>query len=136
MPAAVAPANPTTVMPYSLAVSFQSTSQWPFQMNIYRDKSAQAASFADSSRRSWAQGKALTVSELQALRDFYLARRKNQQEFYFYDVYETVPPQDAAGYDPTGVKTAGRYVVRFEGEWNESQTLTRTRVSITLLQVS
>ena len=136
MPPSVAAANPTVVMPYSLASAFQHSREWANDENVYRNGEIQVSTLVATSRKSWSLTKSLTTTELNALRTFYLARSGGVQEFWFYDAWETVPPLSAAGYDLTGSATAGRYAVRFEGTWQETHRLGRHEVSINLVEVS
>ena len=134
MPGSVAAANPTTVLPYSLAAAFQHSREWAVDENVYRNGEVQRQAMVATSRKTWSQTKQLTTSELNALRTFYLAHKT--QEFWFYDLWETVPALSQAGCDATGSASAGRYAVRFEGAWRETLLLGRHEVSIVLVEVS
>ena len=136
MPASVAAANPTTVLPYSLAVAFQHSREWQVDQNRYRNGEVQRTALVATSRRTWSITKALTTTEVNALRTFYAARKGSIEEFWFYDLWETVPPLSGAGYDATGSATAGRYAVRFEGAWQETLGISRHEASIVLVEVS
>jgi hypothetical protein len=74
----------------------------------------------------------LAPAQLQALRDFYDARKGPTEPFYFYDQYETTPK---FSWDPTGSVTQGRYTVRFDCEWSPSVELGRADVSIGLIEL-
>lgn len=140
MPGSVNAANPTAVMPYSLATVFQQTRTYTVQQNQYRDGSVQSRAIGDTvsptldSRRSWEQTKLLNIAELQALRAFYNQQQGNLIEFIMYDVDETDPPYS---YDESGSALAGRYVVRFDGEFKQSLQLGRSLVSgLKLIEVA
>ncbi len=134
MPLSVVAANPTVVMPYSLATAFQRSQAWQVVQNIYPSREVQRTALVATSRKSWAQTKLLTAGGLGALRTFYLAQ--GLQEFWFYDLWETVPAQSAAGYDLTGSVTAGRYTVRFDGTWTVTYQMGRCQAGISLIEVS
>lgn len=55
------------------------------------------------------------------------------EPFYFYDPYEMNPK---FSHDPTGADTAGRYVVRFNYDWNESIGIGRSDVQIELVELA
>jgi hypothetical protein len=136
VPASVAAANPTTVLPYSLCVAFQFSLEWAVDENTYRGGEVQRQAQVATSRKAWSQSKRLTTAELDTLRTFYLARKGGMEEFWFYDLWETVPKLSQAGYDATGSATAGRYAVRFEGGWQEALQLGRHEGAIVLVEVS
>jgi hypothetical protein len=71
--------------------------------------------------------KRLTPTALVALRNFFDARNGSTEPFYFYDPYDTNPK---FSYDPTGVATVGRYIVRFNGDWQQSCGPGRSDVQI------
>ena len=88
---------------------------------------------ATNSRKRWRLAKRLTPTQLGGLRDFYDARKGATEPFYFYDPYETSPKFT---YDPSGQAVAGRYTVRFAGEWNQSVGLGRSDVNIELIELA
>jgi hypothetical protein len=135
MPASVAAASPAAVLPHFLAIAFERSQEWAAEENLYRDGSVQQRSLAETSRKRWVIHARLTATQLGALRAFYVARNGPQQEFYFYDPWETSPALSAAGYDESGSVTAGRYVVRFEGGWRESLQLGRGEAQVALVEV-
>ncbi len=92
-------------------------------------RSAQTA----QSRKRWRLAKRLTPLQLAELEEFYEAQNGPQEPFYFYDPYETVP---RFSYDPTGQALGGRYIVRFQGGWDQSVALGRVDVAIELLEVA
>ncbi len=88
---------------------------------------------ATNSRKRWRLAKRLAPATLQTLRDFYDARKGPTEPFYFYDPYESSPK---FSHDPTGQTVAGRYTVRFAGEWSQTVSLGRADVSIELIEVA
>lgn len=125
MPGYVQAANPTVVMPYALAIAFQSSRSWAISSNGYANGEYQSAvpiitdpvtaqpSNVASSRRTWQQTKKLTAPQWQALLNFWNSQRGCTKEFWFYDWFETSP---LLSYDQTGQATQGRYTVRFNGD--------------------
>ena len=133
MPASVQNAVPTTVMPNSLSRAFVHAREYGLLENEYRNGESQRGLLVATSRKRWQLGKRLTPVLLQQLRDFYDARKGPEEPFYFYDPYETVPK---FSYDPTGTATQGRYTVRFDGVWEQSLSLRRTDIEITLVELA
>ena len=133
MPGSVPNAAPATVLPQSLSRVFVHSREYPVQVNEYRNGESQRGRLADTSRKHWRLRKRLAPADLQALRDFYDARKGPQEPFYFYDPWETVPK---FSYDPTGMATQGRYTVRFEGAWQQSAGLARIDVEIELVELA
>jgi hypothetical protein len=121
------------VLPQSLSRVFVHSREYAIQANEYRNGEAQRGRLADTSRKHWRLGKRLTPTELQTLRDFYEARKGPTEPFYFYDPYEA---NSKFSHDPTGQAVAGRYTVRFHGEWNQSVGLGRSDVSIELVELA
>ncbi len=133
MPGSVLNAAPATVLPNSLCHSFVHEREYPALENEYRNGESQRTVQAANSRKRWRLAKRLTPAQLAALRDFYDARIGPTEPFYFYDPYETNPK---FSHDPTGQAAAGRYAVRFAGEWSQSVSLGRADVSIELIEVA
>lgn len=133
MPGSVLNAAPATVLPNSLCRSFVHEREYPAIENEYRNGESQRTVQAANSRRRWRLAKRLTPAQLTALRDFYDARKGPTEPFYFYDPYETNPK---FSHDPTGQAAAGRYAVRFAGEWSQSVSLGRADISIELIEVA
>lgn len=133
MPNPVDGANPTVVMPYSLAIAFQRSQQYLVQKNQYQNGERQARALTSTSRKQWKQNKRLTASQMSDLETFFEAQT-TAIEFFFYDVYETVP---AFSYDDTGDAIDGRYSVRFDGVFTKSLELGRNMVNqLTIIEVS
>lgn len=133
MPGSVQNAAPLTVMPASLSRSFAHERAYPVVENEYRNGESQRSVQATNSRKRWRLAKRLTPAQLGALRDFYDARKGPTQPFYFYDPYESNPK---FSHDPTGQAVAGRYTVRFAGEWNQSVDLGRADVNADLIELA
>jgi phage-related protein len=133
MPGAVQNAAPLTVLPASLSRAFAHEREYPVLDNEYRNGESQRSVQATNSRKRWRLAKRLTPAQLAALRDFYDARKGATEPFYFYDPYETSPKFST---DPTGQAVAGRYTVRFNGEWNQSVSLGRSDVNIELIELA
>jgi len=55
------------------------------------------------------------------------------EPFFFYDVFETVPK---FSYDQTGSSPYGRYVVRFDGPWEQTVGIGRSEVAIALIELA
>ncbi|HOQ47918.1 MAG TPA: hypothetical protein PK157_21595 [Bryobacteraceae bacterium] len=133
MPGSVTNAAPSTVLPWSLSRAFVRSQQYPAIENEYAGGESQRSVLASNSRKRWRLAKRLTPAELQALRDFYDARKGPEEPFYFYDVWETNPK---FSYDPTGQATQGRYTVRFEGGWEQSAGIGLIEVTLELVELA
>ena len=133
MPGSVQNAAPLTVMPASLSRSFAHERAYPIVESEYRNGESQRSVQAANSRKRWRLPKRLMPTQLATLRDFYDARKGPTEPFYFYDPYETSPKFSS---DPTGQAVAGRYTVRFAGEWNQSIDLGRADVNIELIELA
>ena len=133
MPGSVQNAVPTTVLPHSLCRAFTHERDYPVIDNEYRNGESQRSVQAANSRKRWRLAKRLTPAQLQALRDFYDARKGPTEPFYFYDPYETNPK---FSHDPTGQAVAGRYTVRFASAWEETSSVGRTDVNIELVELA
>ena len=133
MPGSVQNAVPLTVMPASLSRSLAHERSYPVVESEYRDGESQRSVQATNSRKRWRLAKRLTPAQLASLRSFYDARMGPTEPFYFYDPYETNPK---FSHDPTGQAVAGRYIVRFASEWNQSVDLGRADVNIELIELA
>jgi len=89
------------------------------------------AALTSTSRRSWTMGKRLTPSALATLRA--LLDSYPVDAFYIYSMNETSP---VFTWDPTGVATAGRYLVRAAGDWNQTTYLARSDVQVQFIEVA
>lgn len=133
MPGPVQNAAPLTVLPASLSRAFVHEREYPIIDNEYRNGESQRSVQAANSRKRWRLAKRLTPANLLALRAFHEARKGPTEPFYFYDPYETSPK---FSHDPTDQAVAGRYTVRFAGEWSQCASLARADVSIELIEVA
>ncbi len=133
MPGSVQNAAPTTVLPQSLCRAFSHARAYPIIENEYRNGESQRSVLATTSRKKWTLRKRLTPTQLQALRNFYDARNGTHEPFYFYDPYDASP---RFSYDPTGVATTGRYVVRFNTDWTQSVGPGRSDVDLELIELA
>ena len=127
MPGSVANATPTTLIPLSLSTAFSEQRYVMARINEYRGGEAQRVPLVSTSRRTFVQAKRLTPADLATLRTF--RDTVKQAAFYFYHCKEGV-------HDPTGVLTAGRYVVRFEGNWEQTSYIPRTDTQVTLVETA
>ena len=133
MPGSVLNAAPVTVLPLSLCKSFVHERAYPLIENEYKNGESQRSVLATNSRRRWRHAKRLTPAALVTLRNFFEARSGSTEPFYFYDPYDTNPK---FSYDPTGVATVGRYIFRFNGDWQQSCGPGRSDVQIELLELA
>jgi len=133
MPGSVQNAAPLTVMLSGLSRSFAHERSYPVVESEYRNGESQRAVQATNSRKRWRLAKRLSSAQLASLRDFYDTRKGPTEPFYFYDPYETNPK---FAHDPTGQAVAGRYTVRFAGEWNQSLDLGRADVNVELIELA
>lgn len=133
MPDSVVAANPTTVMPFSLAVAFQQSRQYSVDSNFYPDASYQSNPLSSTSRKQWQITKRLTQAQLTTLRTFFRARDGGAHEFWFYDLWETVP---IFTYDESGEAVEGRHAVRFAGAWTQVLDVGRNQAKLALIEVA
>jgi len=133
MPGSVQNAAPLTVLPASLSRAFVHEREYPVVGNEYRNGESQRSVQATNSRKRWRLAKRLTPAQLAALRDFFDVRKGPTEPFYFYDPYETSPK---FAHDPSGQAVAGRYTVRFAGEWSQSVSLGRADLNIELIELA
>ena len=133
MPGSVENAAPSTVLPWSLSTAFVRSQEYPVLDNEYAGGESQRWVLASNSRKRWRLAKRLPSAQLQALRDFYEARKGPEEPFYFYDPWDASPK---FSYDPTGQAVAGRYTVRFAGAWEQATSFGRIDVSIELVELA
>lgn len=133
MPGNVQNAAPIAVLPHSLCRAFAHERAYLLIENEYRNGESQRSVLAANSRRRWRLAKRLTPALLVALRDFFDARNGSAEPFFYYDPYDTNP---RFSYDATGVMTVGRYIVRFDGDWQQSNGPGRSDVSIDLIELA
>lgn len=133
MPGSVQNAAPSSVLPWSLSRAFVRSHEYPVIENEYAGGESQRSVLASSSRKRWRLAKRLAPAQIEVLRDFYEARKGPQEPFYFYDPWETNPK---FSYDPTGQAVPGRYVVRFEGAWEQSVGVGLIAVTLELVELA
>src|SRR5215471_15996071 len=145
MPSSVSPANPTQVLPKSLSTAFSASRDWTVDSNSYAGGEFQASlpqtydpggtgtvQPFQNPRRSWQLTKRLTSAQWSQLLAFWKSVGGCQNEFWFYDPYETVPQ---FFYDSGGSANAGRFAVRFNSDLTMALTLGRpAQVNIVLLE--
>ena len=133
MPGSFQNAVPAAVLPKSLSRAFGHAREYIVIENEYRNGESQRSRLVETSRKRWHTARRLTPTLLGAFRDFYDNRSGPLEPFYFYDPWDTSPK---FSHDPTGVATAGRYTVRFEGSWEQSVGLRRTDLEISLIELA
>lgn len=131
MPSHVAVANPVGVFPKGLCSAFSEELRIEPLINVYPDGSSDRAALAINPRRWFKLTRPLRSADYSLLFTFYQAHRA--QEFYFYNLRETVPMWS---YDPTGSATSGRYIVVFDGGWSEENYNPRFQASLALREVA
>jgi hypothetical protein len=128
MPGSLNPAVSIGTLPHSVSTKFTEAHGIPMNINRYRDNSSQRTSLATGVRKSWKIAKRLDSLNLGLLRTFFYSA--NGGAFYFYNPSETNPPFTN---NPTG--TAGRYLVRFNNDWSQTNELGRISTAIELVEV-
>ena len=131
MPNSVRGATSVGVLPHTLCRSFSETQVFASLTSEYHDGSAQRVVLVSVPRHAWNLGKRLTPGEMEALRSWWDAHAADA--FYFYNPKETVRPNHP---DPTGVATAGRYLVRFDSDWSETLGIALGDASVRLIEVA
>lgn len=116
-------------MPYSLSIQFSESHSIQMDINEYHDGRSQRTALAVSARRSWKIAKRLDPTSLVALRTFFDAAKGGA--FFFYNPSETVPP-----YSPNPSGTVGRYLVRFNSDWSQTNNIARIDTAIELTEVA
>jgi hypothetical protein len=129
VPANLQPAQPSTVLPYSLSASFTERHSFPsIENDPYADGRTQRTYQALISRKAWSLAKRLPWTDWIELRDFYQARKGMTQPFYFYP--------NKADHDPTGASIIGRFTVRFEGALSETYNVGRHGIELALIEIA
>jgi hypothetical protein len=119
------------VLPFSLCRNLVETRQWPVRMVEYHGGETERMALTATARRSWQMAKRLVPAALLTLRGFLDAHPVDA--FYIYVMKETSP---AFHWDATGVATAGRYLVRVAGDWNQTSYVARTETSVEFIEVA
>lgn len=131
MPGSIRNAVSVGVLPFSLCRQLVESREWPVRAVEYHGGETERAALTATSRRSWTMGKRLTplaLATLRALLDSYPV-----DAFYIYSMKETSP---VFTWDATGVATAGRYLVRAAGDWNQTTYLARSDVQVQFIEVA
>ena len=131
MPGSVRNAVSVGVLPFSLCRQLVESRQWPVRAVEYHGGETERAALTSTSRRSWTMGKRLTPSGLATLRA--LLDTYPVDAFYIYSMKETSP---VFTWDATGVATAGRYLVRAAGDWNQTTYIARSDVQVQFIEVA
>lgn len=131
MPGSVRNAVSVGVLPFSLCRSLVEARQWPVRMVEYHGGETERMALTATARRSWQMAKRLAPAALLTLRGF--LEEHPVDAFYIYNLRETVP---AFTWDATGVATAGRYLVRVAGDWNQTSYLARAETALQLVEVA
>ncbi len=133
MPGSVENASPTGVMPWSLCKAFGHSREYPILENEYRDGSSQRSRLANTSRKRWSTQRRLAPDLLDEFRQHYEDCRGGLDAFWFYDPYDTNPK---FSYDPTGIATTGRYLVRYDCEWSQEAGIARSDVRLDVIELA
>lgn len=110
----------TYVLPKFLCELFTQDREYLARINDYADATNQAGLVVFNSRKKWTLRPKVAPSAMVTLRNFYLARTGGIDPFWFYDFSESTP---YGNYDDTGTDTNGRFLVRFEGSWQQTHTV-------------
>lgn len=132
MPASVANAAPTTVLPAFLCRSFLHSREYVVEQTDYADGGRQTRLVTTSSRKSWQLEPACSAAVLASISDFYLARKGPLQPFYFYDLTQG----GGVVYDDTGVATNGRYTVKFTGDYQHDISVGKSFAQIGIVELA
>lgn len=129
MPGSILAPVAVDTLPFSLSTKFSEARSLDHDSNMYHDGSCQRNAIVASGRRRWVIGKRLAIQNLQTLRDFWLNHRA--VPFFFYNPHETVPP-----FSHTPAGTSGRYIVRFNTDWEETAGMVRSDASLELIELA
>lgn len=127
MPGYVKGPTVTAVLPFSLCRAYSESQVYAARTNEYHDGSSQRAALVSTPRHSWKLTKRLSPTDIGTLRSFWLSNVASA--FYFYNLKE-------GAHDPTGVLTTGRYVVRFDSDWQESTGIALSDSALALIEVA
>jgi hypothetical protein len=131
MPSNVSYAAPATVLPRILARQFSRSYERATLISEYKNGERQAGAQVAADRSRWRFSGRLTNTLRQALRAFYVARGGMLEAFYMYDPWES----DFA-HDPDGEETVGRHTVRFDCNWQDALELSRSDISLELVEIA
>jgi hypothetical protein len=109
------------------------SSEWATGLATYPDGSSQRYTIPATAPRARFRVRArLGATAMAALRAFYAARKARKEPFFLYWPWETNP---LFSHYPTGTETDGRYTVRFDSDWTQSQTLQRGEIELELVEI-
>lgn len=121
------------VMPKFLCELFQQTREYAGRLDEYADATNDAGLIVFASRRQWVLKPKLAISAMISLRNFWISMSGGVDAFVFYDWTESTP---YANYDATGTDPNGRFLVRFEGKWEQANSFSQIgTASITLVEL-
>jgi hypothetical protein len=148
------PQSPTVMVTVArsetLSLAFTESRIFPMLAAQYHDGTTERSLIQDGvnnpeSIRSWKLSKRLsavvrpgeTVSDYEALKDFFDAHQGGIA-FYFYVPWEQSPGQPVgSNYDASGTSTQGRHVCRFTTQvWTESTGIAFTDVALEMIEVA
>jgi hypothetical protein len=129
MPGPVRGAVAAGILPYSLSTKFSESHAVQVAVNEYHDGSSQRKSLVSEGRRAWNLSKRLTAAQLTQLRNF--AASLQGGAFYFYNPQETLPP-----FSNNPIGTSGQYLVRFNGDWSQTNGMVRSDSEIQLIELT
>ena len=133
MPGVIQASTSYGTMPYFLCELFSQQREYLLNLNDYKDATSQREVIVFNSRRRWTLRPKAIASAMVTLRNFYISRKGPTQPFYFYDFTESTP---MGNYDGTGVDPNGRFLVRFEGKWEQIKTVSQAgTASIQLVEL-
>lgn len=118
MPGVIQLSTSAAVLPRYLCEVFTQEREFLANVNDYADASSQRGVIVQTSRRKWTIRPKVKITDLIALRNFWLAR-KGTEAFYYYDFTESSP---FGNFDITGAAPDGRFLVRFQGPWGQVNT--------------
>lgn len=132
----IQPEIATTVAPFFLCEAFAQQREYITKVNDYADATSQrdilgniSGNSIATSRRKWTlrpKAKGIELNPdgfffgraIADLRNFYLQQFGPVTPFIFYDFSESIP---YGNYDPFGSDPNGKFVVRFDGPWQQVQ---------------
>jgi hypothetical protein len=129
MPGPVRGAVAAGILPYSLSTKFSESHAVQVLVNEYHDGTSQRKSLVSEGRRTWNLSKHLTAAQLTQLRSF--AASLQGGAFYFYNPQETLPP-----FSNNPIGTSGQYLVRFNGDWSQTNGMVRSDSEIQLIELT
>jgi len=142
MPGNLAAAGPVGVLPKSLCTAFVETHVFPMLVQRYHDGWIERSLIEDGINpptpiRTWHLARKLNETEAAALLAFFEGRLGGLVPFYFYDPYGALPGAPiGSNWDSTGTVPEGRHIVVFRGDWSSVTDISRSEVSLELMEVA